>query len=252
MRNLVVLGQNETGRASTDHENTYLSTIGLHGCVAVIFYSEETGRISLTHADTKTDHAFLSEELKWVGEENCMVFLIKNRGDLATLIRMALMQRGVSKITEHTSEQGTVVFNHKKGVPQFFAQSDFLELVSHIKESNPENKLRRLNYQPSYMNNPFVAQVHTYARQLNAVVSTVCSHHPILAFDVLNWCKYELELASDVLSKIQAKKFSQSTLEIVEYVWPRYQKLISQMAIAAARGVELTPIVESTVATKRI
>ena len=78
-RDLVVLGQNETGRSSGSQANVYLSTVGLFGCVAVIFYSEETKRISLTHADAKTDFLFLLNELTWVGKEDCKVFLIKNQ-----------------------------------------------------------------------------------------------------------------------------------------------------------------------------
>lgn len=253
MRNLVVIGQNETGRSSTEKANVYLSTVGLLGCVAVIFYSKKTGRISLTHADTQTDLEFLFQEFSWVGE-NCKVFLIVNQGHLGEVISLALQRLGVSKVTIHTTSEGTVVFNHKKkeweGEVQEFLHSDFLELISSKKESNPANRLRQLNYQPSNKQDAFIAQKNTYIRQLNAAVSLICSHYPILAFDESGWRKFELELASDVLSNI-SDGIIRSRVSF-EYVWPRYKILISQMELAAARGVELTPIFAPSVPSKGV
>lgn len=250
-RDLVVLGQNETGRSSGSQANVYLSTVGLFGCVAVIFYSEETKRISLTHADTKTDFHFLLNEWTWVGKEDCKVFLIKNKGDLAVLIRRALIKADVSQVTEQYSEQGTVVFNHTKRVPQFFSQSDFVELTLPKKVPNPGNKLHTLKYQPRYMQDPVIAQKNTYIRQLNAAISDVCSHYPILAFNESGWSKFQLELASDVMSKIEKNEIKESALPSFTYVWGRYQTLISQLSIAAARGIEITPVVDSANALRR-
>lgn len=250
-RDLVVLGQNETGRSSGSQANVYLSTVGLFGCVAVIFYSEQTKRISLTHADTKTDFHFLLNELTWVGKENCKVFLIKNQGELAFLFRLALIQAGVSQVTEQYSEQGTVVFNHTKRVPQFFLQSDFVELTLPKKVPNPGNKLHTLKYQPRYMQNPVIFQKNTYIRQLHVAISDVCSHYPILAFNESGWSKFELELASDVMSKIEKNEIKKSALPSFTYVWERYQALMSKLSIAAAGGIEVTPVVDSTIAFLR-
>jgi len=241
-RELIVLGQNETGRSTVTQSSIYLSTVGLMGCVAVILYSEKTGRISLTHADTKTEMSFLVNELQWVGKESLKVFLIKNLGDLDFLIRSALSKQGVTDVDIKESKEGTVVFNHHKRTPQFFKKTDFCELIQTKTPPNPENILHKLKYQPRYQHDAFVAQKNNYIRQLNSAVSTVCSHSPVLAFDESGWSRFELELASDVISKIEKNDIKCDVLSIVRHVWPRYQHLISQMALAVATGKELNPI----------
>lgn len=62
-KRVILAGQNETIRKSSEEENVSLATFGLIGCVAVIV-SDENGNASLTHVDAHTDLSFIKDEVK--------------------------------------------------------------------------------------------------------------------------------------------------------------------------------------------
>ena len=144
-----------------------------------------------------------------------------------------------------------MVFNRKKGVPQFFLSSDFSELVQRQKEPSPGNKLHQLKYQPQYMMDAVHAQKDTCVRQLNAAISRICSHDPRIAYNESGWSRFELELASDVLSKIQHDDIDEDAKSSVNYVWPRYQRFMQQRARAAATSAEIVPVPHSEMRPRR-
>ncbi|NBX85419.1 MAG: hypothetical protein EBQ95_07420, partial [Gammaproteobacteria bacterium] len=142
IREMVIANQNETIRKQASQENVFLATVGLMGCVGVIFHNPEIGLVSLTHVDTNTDLSFMAQERAWVGTP-CNVFIIKNRADLYILVQSALTILGVSHIQMMDSVEGTVVFNHQKGVPQFFKMEEFINLTMPGSVPRADNKLHQ-------------------------------------------------------------------------------------------------------------
>jgi hypothetical protein len=228
LREMVVANQNETVRKDNTQAQVYLATIGLMSCVAVLFYSPTTARVSLTHADANTDLNFLAQEHDWVGADS-QVFMIKNKGDFYLPVQAMLMALGVSNIAVQASPEGTVVFNHVKASPQFFKMKDFINLSIPGEMPTSDNKLYELKYHPTFSEpNMLLVQKRTYMRQLNGAASLISSHLPLVVHQETGWLSTSYELGPDVISRISNGKIAnRAALDSIHYVWPRYQILLS-------------------------
>lgn len=223
-REMVVANQNETVRKDGEQAQVFLATVGLIGCVAVIFYSSLTQRVSLTHTDLKTNFSFLQEEHAWVGSD-CRVFLIKNRGDWYLPLQTRLQALAIHDIELLTSSEGTVVFNHVKALPQVFKMADFINLTTPGEMPRPDNKLHNLKYHPTFSEaSILMVQKRIYERQLNAAASLISSHMPLLVHQESGWLSTSFGLAEDVFLRIHSGAIVDRTS--IDYVWPRYQMLL--------------------------
>jgi len=194
------------------------------GCVGIIFYSPSSHRVSLTHADLRTDLSFLQQEHTWVGTDS-QVFLIKNRGEYYLPIQTLLQLLGIGDIQVLESTEGTVVFNHTKNKPQIFKMSEFIDLTTPGAIPRPDNKLYTLKYHPTFSAaNMFLVQKRVYERQLNAAASLLASHMPLLVHHEAGWLQTTYTLAEDVLPRIGSDSITDRTS--IDYVWPRYQFLL--------------------------
>lgn len=227
IREMVVANQNETIRKDSSQENVFLASIGLMGCVGVIFYNPESGLVSLTHVDADTDLNFMEQEQAWVGKP-CQVFIIKNKAELYIPVHARLMLLGLSNIQVMDSGEGTVVFNHRKGVPQFFKMQEFIHLSIPGSVPRADNKLHQLGYHPTFSEVRLeLSQKRTYERQLNAAASKIASHYPLLVHQETGWIPTTYSLASDVQTNIEHGLVTSSWS--VAYVWPRYQQLLAAL-----------------------
>jgi hypothetical protein len=180
--------------------------------------------VSLTHVDANTDLSFMAQEKAWVGTP-CQVFIIKNRAELYIPVQAALTVLGVSHIQMMDSVEGTVVFNHRKGVPQFFKMEEFINLTMPGSVPRADNKLHQLGYHPTFSEERLeLSQKRTYERQLNAAASKIASHYPLLVHQEMGWVPTTYALASDVQENIEQGIVHSS--RSVAYVWPRYQQLL--------------------------
>ena len=227
VREMVIANQNETVRKQASQENVFLATIGLMGCVGVIFYNPEHGMVSLTHVDANTDFSFMAQEQSWVGRP-CQVFIIKNKADLHIPVHAVLTALGISDVKLMDSTEGTVVFNHRKGAPQIFKMQDFINLSTPGLVPAADNKLHQLGYHPTFsVSRLEILQKRTYERQLNAAASKIASNYPLLVHQETGWVPTSYSLASDVQANIE--KGLVNSARSVAYVWPRYQQLLAAL-----------------------
>lgn len=132
-RTMLIAGQNETVR-KTAAQSGFPATVGLQGCVAVII-ADKKGNVSLTHADADTDLSFISREVEFMDGE-FTIDLVKQRdwGELDLKILGLLDEErlsntkfsGRSRVLE--TDEGTVMYNYIKGVPQFFCLASLKKL----------------------------------------------------------------------------------------------------------------------------
>ncbi|WED43685.1 hypothetical protein [Legionella cardiaca] len=194
-----VAGQNETVRKTAEQKG-FPATVGLEGCVAIIF-ADKKGNVSLTHVDSDTDLSFIKVEISFMeGEFTIDVIKKPNKGQLdlkvlATLAAMGLSQSASS--TAHRvieSNEGTVVYNYLKRVPQSFSFADFKEIATPGVTAQKTNKLFLLGYSPQTCeDDPLKFQLRVYSRQLNQALSSNPTALPLLVHDASGWLETECE-----------------------------------------------------------
>ncbi|WP_454780355.1 hypothetical protein [Legionella sp. WA2022007384] len=232
-----IAGQNETIR-KTAMQNGFPATVGLEGCVAIIF-ADKKGNVSLTHVDTDTDLSFIKREVAFM-DGPFTIDLIKKtgKGDLDLKIIMFLDDAGLSKIPSSNpnrvaeNDEGTVVYNYLKKVPQCFSFNDFKELAIPGITPRETNKLLTLGYSvQTCIADPLRFQLRIYSRQLNQALSTKAITLPLLVHDASGWLQTEMNIDEEVEVILKGIKtynnsfFYTNKLTSLSYVLPRYLSL---------------------------
>lgn len=242
-RTMLIAGQNETVR-KTVAQSGFPATVGLQGCVAVII-ADKKGNVSLTHADADTDLSFISREIEFMDGE-FTIDLIKQRdmGGLDLKILDLLDEEGLyktkfsgkSRVLE--TDEGTVMYNYVKGVPQFFLFNEFKEIATPEVHPSQTNTLHKLRYNVQTCEaDPMKFQLRVYTRQLNQALSSQPTAFPVLVHDASGWLKTEVSLEEEVslvLKKGQPSRtsfFSPGKMASFSHVYPRYQALVEALEV---------------------
>ena len=237
---MVVASQNETVRKRAV-DNVYLATFGLIGCVALII-ADEYGSVSLTHIDRGTDLLFIKRELALM-QGKVELFLIKKTGagDLSLLIlsEISKLKLDKSNFTVHPtkeSDEGTVVFNHTKKIPQVFSMRDFYELISPGVDKSKDNKLVSVGYITAQMSvdDPLEFQRRIYVRQLNSVLGPKAA--PLVIYNDGASKNTTLDLDQRAQSFLNNPRsglafFDNEERGSLAHVIPRYHELMSRMQV---------------------
>ncbi|STX37139.1 hypothetical protein [Legionella feeleii] len=240
-RTMLIAGQNETVR-KTAAQSGFPATVGLQGCVAVII-ADKKGNVSLTHADADTDLSFISREVEFMDGE-FTIDLVKQRdwGELDLKILGLLDEErlsntkfsGRSRVLE--TDEGTVMYNYIKGVPQFFLFNEFKEIATPGVNPSQTNALHTLGYNVQTCEaDPMKFQLRVYTRQLNQALSSQPTAFPILVHDASGWLETEVNLEEEVsllLKKGQPSHntfFSPGKMASFSHVYPRYQALVEAL-----------------------
>lgn len=240
-RTMWVAGQNETVR-KTATQNGFPATVGLEGCVAIII-ADNKGNVSITHVDADTDLSFIKNEIAFIdGEFTIDIIKKTGKGALDLKVLTALDEMGLSQIHASgkkrvlESDEGTVLYNHLKKVPQVFSFNDFKEIATPGITPKETNKLFTLGYSvETCVADPLRFQLRVYSRQLNQALSSKSAALPVLVHDSSGWLETEMKIDKEVeliLNKeeIQHQSFFQSSkMQSLNYVLPRYTALVKHL-----------------------
>ncbi len=240
-RTMIIAGQNETVR-KTASQKGFPATVGLEGCVALII-ADKKGNVSLTHVDADTDLSFITDEIKLMdGEFTIDVIKKPRKGELDLKIIGALDEMGLSAIPSSSknrvveSDEGTVLYNYLKGVPQTFSFDDFKDIATPGIQPGPMNKLHTLGYHvQTCVDDPLKFQLRVYSRQLNQCLSSKAKDLPLLVHDDSGWLETEMEIDKEVQLILDKGKIRQDTFfssgkrDSFNHVYPRYKALVEHL-----------------------
>ncbi|MCE0721781.1 hypothetical protein [Legionella resiliens] len=236
-----IAGQNETVRKMAAQKG-FPATVGLEGCVAIII-ADKKGNVSLTHVDSDTDLSFIMGEVALMDGEFTIDLIKKSgKGELDQKILKALDKMGFSEVPSSgkhrvvESNEGTVVYNYLKKVPQVFSFNDFKEIATPGVTPKETNKLYTLGYSAeTCLADPLRFQLRVYSRQLNQALSSKATALPMLVHDASGWHETEMKLDKEVeliLNKgdVHHHSFFQSSkMHSLSYVSPRYTSLMKYL-----------------------
>lgn len=240
-RVMLIAGQNETVR-KTATQKGFPATVGLEGCVALII-ADKKGNVSITHVDADTDLSFIKGEVAFM-DGAFTIDLIKKpaKGQLDLKILRAMDEMGLSQIPSSSekrvveSGEGTVVYNYLQGVPQTFSFNDFIEIASPEVIPKATNKLYTLGYSVETCTEDALRfQLRVYSRQLNQALSPKATVLPVLVHDATGWLETEMKIDKEVeliLAKGEPQQvsfFQSSKMRSLNYVLPRYTKLLKHL-----------------------
>ncbi|BCA94646.1 hypothetical protein TUM19329_10070 [Legionella antarctica] len=238
-RTMLIAGQNETVR-KTASQHGFPATVGLIGCVALII-ADKKSNVSLTHVDSSTDLSFIAGEIEFMDGE-FTIDLIRGKGELYREILAVLEAMGFSDIQPSgknrvvESNEGTVVFNYLKGVPQVFSFNDFKDIATPGVQPGATNRLHSLGYNAqTCVADPLKFQLRVYTRQLNHCLSSVASALPVLVHDASGWLETDVQIDREVQvildkGKIgQDRFFSSGKMDLFHYIYPSYKALVEHL-----------------------
>lgn len=236
-RTMLIAGQNETVR-KTAAQSGFPATVGLQGCVAVII-ADKKGNVSLTHVDADTDLSFISREVEFMDGE-FTIDLVKQpeKGELDLKILAVLDEERLSKtnfsgkIRVLETNEGTVMYNYVKGVPQFFSFNEFKEIATPGVTPSQTNRLHGLGYNVQTCEaDPMKFQLRVYTRQLNQALSSQPTALPTVVHDDSGWLNTEVTLEQGVELLLEKglpshnSFFSSAKMASFSHVYPRYKAL---------------------------
>ncbi|KTD69183.1 MULTISPECIES: hypothetical protein [Legionella] len=240
-RVMLIAGQNETVR-KMESQKGFPATVGLEGCVALII-ADKKGNASITHVDADTDLSFIKHEVAFM-DGDFTIDLIKRpgKGELYLKVLAALDEQGLSEIPPSgkqrvvDSDEGTVVYNYLKKVPQVFSFNDFKEIATPGVLPKATNRLHTLGYTAeTCVNDPLRFQLRVYSRQLNQALSSKATALPVLVHDASGWLDTEVAIDKEVeliISKGEVHHesfFQPSKMLSLNHVLPRYNALMKHL-----------------------
>jgi len=245
-RRILIAGQNETVRKHQG-DDVDLATIGLLGCVAVIF-KDKAGNASLTHVDSETDLDFILDEAKLMNGDFTIDIVMPNpaQGFLYAKVRNAIERHGLGDVKNskgtldiRKTSKGTVLM---RGDTLLIPEpKDIFEIVFHQPLSDG-NKLKGDEVEHGYGD----MQLRIYTRQLNMVFSETACCKPIVIFDKSKWIDKQEKLdekvkgfldtiksddEKELISRcVKHKRMTPSYLKSALYVIPRYKNYINELS----------------------
>ncbi|CAM2850579.1 Uncharacterised protein [Legionella steigerwaltii] len=190
-----------------------------------------------------TDLSFIMNEVALM-DGDYTIDLIKrpDKGELHLKVLAALEDLGLSKIPSSgkqrviESDEGTVVYNYLKGVPQVFSFNDFKEIATPGMIPKETNKLHTLGYSAeTCVDDPLRFQLRVYTRQLNQALSSKATALPVVVHDASGWLETDTKLDKEVeliVSKgaVHHDSFFQPSKMIsLNHVLPRYIGLMKHL-----------------------